>query len=124
MISAKIGFRNLTRNRWRSGLTLGGIALSVAFMVWIQGFMEGWMGAMVQGATAVETGQVQVHTRAFADNPRVYRTFTADAKMLGEVSGVEGVVAVSPRVRLNGLIGHEQKSQVGRIFGVDPTLEA
>ncbi len=40
MISAKIGFRNLARNRWRSGLTLGGIALSVAFMVWILGFME------------------------------------------------------------------------------------
>jgi len=124
MISAKVGFRNLARNRWRSGLTLGGIALSVAFMVWILGFMEGWMGAMVQGATAVETGQVQVHTQAFADNPRVYRTFHSDPQVLGAVSGVDGVVAVSPRVRLNGLIGHEEKSQVGRIMGVDPTLEA
>ncbi len=124
MISAKIGFRNLARNRWRSGLTLGGIGLSVAFMVWILGFMEGWMGAMVQGATAVETGQVQVHTQAFADNPRVYRSFTADDAILETVAGVDGVVAVSPRVKLNGLIGHEEKSQVGRIFGVDPTLEA
>ena len=124
MISAKIGFWNLDRNRWRSGLTLGGIGLSVAFMVWILGFMEGWMGAMVQGATAVETGQVQVHTRAFADNPRVYRSFTVDDAIMEAVEGVDGVVAVSPRVKLNGLIGHEQKSQVGRIFGVDPTLEA
>ncbi len=124
MISARIGFRNLARNRWRSGLTLGGIGLSVAFMVWILGFMEGWMGAMVQGATAVETGQVQVHTRAFADNPRVYRSFPVDETMLEQVKAVEGVVAVSPRVKLNGLIGHEQKSQVGRIFGVDPKLEA
>lgn len=124
MISAKIGFRNLARNRWRSGLTLGGIGLSVAFMVWILGFMEGWMGAMVQGATAVETGQVQVHTQAFADNPRVYRSFPASQEMLDVVAGVDGVVAVSPRVELNGLIGHEQKSQVGRIFGVDPAMEA
>ncbi len=124
MISAKIGFRNLARNRWRSGLTLGGISLSVAFMVWILGFMEGWMGAMVQGATAVETGQVQVHTQAFADNPRVYRSFTVDDAILEAVEGVEGVVALSPRVKLNGLIGHERKSQVGWIFGVDPTLEA
>jgi putative ABC transport system permease protein len=124
MISAKIGFRNLARNRWRSGLTLGGIALSVAFMVWILGFMDGWMGAMVQGATAVETGQVQVHTRAFAENPRVYRSFSMDAGTLGDLSEIEGVVAVSPRVKLNGLIGHEEKSQVGRIMGVDPALEA
>jgi ABC-type lipoprotein release transport system permease subunit len=124
MISAKIGFRNLARNRWRSGLTLGGIGLSVGFMVWILGFMEGWMGTMVRGATAVETVQVQVHSWAFADNPRVYRSFPVDPAMLEVVKEVEGVAAVSPRVELNGLIGHEQKSQVGRIFGVDPALEA
>jgi ABC-type lipoprotein release transport system permease subunit len=123
MISAKIGLRNLARNRWRTGLTLGGIALSVAFMVWILGFMEGWMDIMVQGATAVETGQVQVHTRAFADNPRVYRSFPVDARMLESVRGVEGVEGVSARVKLNGLIGHERKSQVGRLLGVHPTLE-
>ena len=124
MISGKIGFRNLARNRWRSGLTLGGIALSVAFMVWIIGFMEGWLGTMTRGATAVETGQVQVHTAGFADKPRVYRSFPLDQRMLGVVGAVDGVVAVSPRVRLNGLVGHEEKSQVGRIFGVDPALEA
>lgn len=124
MISAKIGFRNLARNRWRSSLTLGGIAISVAFMVWILGFMEGWMGTMVQGATAVETGQIQVHTRAFTENPRVYRSFSLGDGLIDRVTEVDGVLAVSPRVRLNGLIGHEEKSQVGRIFGVDPTLES
>jgi ABC-type lipoprotein release transport system permease subunit len=124
MISAKIGLRNLSRNRWRSGLTLAGIGVSVAFMVWILGFMEGWMGTMVEGATAVETGQVQIHTRAFADNPRVYRSFSAPDSLLQIVARVDGVVSVSPRVKLNGLIGHEQKSQVGRILGVDPEMEA
>ncbi|MGD8361646.1 MAG: ABC transporter permease [Gemmatimonadota bacterium] len=124
MISAKIGFRNLTRNRWRSGLTLGGIAVSVAFMVWILGFMEGWLGAMVRGATAVETGQIEVQKASFADNPRVYRSFTATTAMLDTVARVPGVKAVSPRVRLNGLVGNEEKSVVARIFGVDPTKEA
>jgi ABC-type lipoprotein release transport system permease subunit len=124
VISAKIGIRNLARNRWRSGLTLGGIALSVAFMVWIIGFMEGWLGTMIRGATAVETGQVQIHTAGFADKPRVYRSFTVSREMLETVAGVDGVVAASPRVKLNGLVGHEEKSQVGRIFGVDPILEA
>lgn len=124
MISAKIGFRNLARNRWRSGLTLGGIAVSVAFMVWILGFMEGWMGEMVRGATAVETGQVQVHTVAYAESPRAYRSFPLDQALLDTVRAVPEVVAISPRVRLFGLIGHEEKSQVARIMGVDPSLEA
>jgi len=123
LISAKIGFRNLARNRWRSGLTLGGIAISVAFMVWVLGFMDGWMGTMIRGATAVETGQVEVHTVAYADNPRVYRSFPVTQEMLTTVKNVDGVVAVSPRVKLNGLIGHEERSQVARIMGVDPALE-
>lgn len=124
MISAKVGLRNLARNRWRSGLTLGGVAVSVAFMVWVLGFMDGWMGEMVRGATAVVTGQVQVTTRAFADNPRVYSSFPASVAMLEKILAVDGVEAVSPRLELNGLVGHERKSQVARIFGVDPDLEA
>ncbi len=124
MILAKIGLRNLARNRWRSGLTLGGIALSVAFMVWILGFIEGWMGEMVRGATSVATGQVQVSTRGFVDNPRVYRSFPADSTLLARIVAVDGVEAASPRVILNGLVGHERKSQVAQILGVDPELEA
>jgi len=124
MISAKIGFRNLARNRWRSGLTLGGIAISVAFMVWILGFMEGWMGEMVRGATAVETGQVQINTVAFAESPRAYRSFALNQELLDKVRSVEDVESVSPRISLFGLIGHEEKSQVARIMGVDPRLEA
>jgi ABC-type lipoprotein release transport system permease subunit len=37
---------------------------------------------------------------------------------------VEDVESVSPRISLFGLIGHEEKSQVARIIGVDPRLEA
>jgi ABC-type lipoprotein release transport system permease subunit len=123
MISAKIGFRNLARNRWRSSLTLAGIAISVAFMVWILGFMEGWLVEMVRGATAVETGQVQVHTAAFAESPRADRSFTLEPSMLQDLRAVDGVESVAPRIRLFGLIGHEEKSQVAQIMGVDPILE-
>lgn len=124
MTSATIGLRNLARNRWRSGLTLGGIAVSVAFMVWILCFMEGWMFTMVRGATAVETGQVQIHTAAWAENPRVDRSFTLDAEMLRTLEALPDVEAVSPRIRLYGLVGHEEKSVVARIIAVDPAREA
>lgn len=124
MIAVRVGLRNLARNRWRTGLTLGGIALSVAFMVWILGFMEGWMTAMVRGATAVTTSQVQVHTAAYAGSPRAYRAFPVDDALLATVRGVEDVVAVSPRVRLFGLVGNERTSQVATLLGVDPALEA
>jgi len=121
--SLKLGLRNLARNRWRSGLTLAAVAVAVGLMVWSLSLYEGWIQAMVRGATAVETAQVQVHTAGYVDQPRAYRGFRLDAPELASVRRVPGVVAASPRVELHGLVGNEQRSQVARILGVDPELE-
>jgi ABC-type lipoprotein release transport system permease subunit len=124
MLAIRLGFRNLARHRWRTALTLAGIALSVALMVWSLAFIEGWLGQMVRAATSVDTGQLQVQTAGWADTPRPYHSLAVDAELLGAVRSVEGVVEVSPRVELYGIIGHEQRSQVGRIVGVHPDLES
>lgn len=123
MISVKLGIRNLTRNRWRSALTLAAVAVSVALMVWTLAFYEGWLQEMVRGATAVELAQVQLHTASYVESPRVYRSFPLNDDMLDEIAEVDGVVAMSPRVKANGLLGNEARSQVVRIMGVDPVRE-
>jgi ABC-type lipoprotein release transport system permease subunit len=123
VISAKLGIRNILRNRWRTGLTLAAIAVAVALMVWTLAFYDGWLVQMVRGATAVETAQVQVHTAAYVDQPRVYRTFVASDSLLSTIARVPDVVAISPRIEAFGLLGNEQRSQVVRILGVDPTRE-
>lgn len=124
MISAKLGLRNLTRNRWRSGLTLAAVAVAVGLMVWTLAMYEGWINQMVRGATAVETGQVEVHTAGYVESPRIYRAFAPDSGMLRRIMAVGNVRAISPRVKAVGLIGNEQRSQVVQIKGVDPQLEA
>ncbi|MCO4763115.1 MAG: ABC transporter permease [Myxococcales bacterium] len=116
--------RNLLRNGWRSGLTAGGIALSVAMMIWTVAMMDGFVGAMVNGATAVELGQLQIHRADYAERARAERSFPADAKLIAAVTGVPGVEAVSPRVKLWGLMGNEKRSRVTRIVGVDAAVEA
>lgn len=124
MISFKLGLRNLARNRWRSALTLAAVAVAVGLMVWTLALYEGWIDQMVRGATAVETGQVQIHTAAYVDQPRAYRSFAVDDALFERVRSVPEVRALSPRVELNGLVGNEERSQVARILGVDPELEA
>lgn len=124
MLSVRLGARNLARHRWRTGLTLAGIGVSVALMVWTVAFMDGWMDQMVVAATAVETGQLEVQTAGWADKPRPYESFAVDDSLLNVIRSVPGVAALSPRVELYGLVGHERRSQVARIVGVDPDLEA
>ncbi|MFW6192039.1 MAG: ABC transporter permease [Gemmatimonadota bacterium] len=123
MTAVKLGLRNLARNRWRSGLTLGAVAVAVGLMVWSLAMYEGWIQAMVQGATSVETAQVQVHTVGYVDRPRAYRGFDLEPGLLESIRAVPGVVAVSPRVELQGLVGDERRSRVGRVLGVDADLE-
>lgn len=123
MLSVRLGSRNLARQRWRTGFTLAGIGVSVALMVWTLAFMEGWMDQMVVAATAVDTGQLEVQTAGWADKPRPYESFAVNDSLLELIQSVPGVAAASPRVELYGLVGHERRSQVARILGVDPDLE-
>src|SRR3990172_6534304 len=123
LIALKLALRNLLRNRWRSTLTLAAVAVAVGLMVFTLGMYDGWMDEMVRGTTAVETGQVQVHTAEYVENPRVYESFAADSALIGRVRSVSGVTAVSPRVKAYGLIGNEERSQVARILGVVPEVE-
>lgn len=124
MIALKLAVRNLARNRWRSGLTLGGVAVAVALLVWLLSFYEGWIAEMVRGATSVRTGQLQIQTAAYADQERIYRSFEVDPGMLEAVEAVEGVVAASPRIAAAGIVGNERRSRVAQIMGVDPEREA
>lgn len=123
VITLRLGLRTLVRNRWRTGLTLAAIAASVGLMVWLLAMYEGWMVAMVRGATAVEMAQVQVHAPGYVDQQRIYEAFDYDDHLLDRVRAVKGVEAISARVQAFGLVGNEARSQVARVLGVDPRLE-
>lgn len=124
MISFKLAVRNLARNRWRSALTLGGVAVAVALMLWTLAFYEGWIAEMVRGATAMETGQVQIQSAAWAEEARVYQSFTVDDELLARIEAVPTVEVASPRIVGHGLLGNERRSRVARLLGVDPEREA
>lgn len=123
LIAARLALRNLRRNRWRSALTLAAVAVAVGLMVWTLGMYDGWIDEMVRGTTAVETGQIQVHTAEYVENPRVYESYPADSTLMQRLRAVPGVTAVSPRVKAYGLVGNEDRSQVARILGVIPEAE-
>jgi ABC-type lipoprotein release transport system permease subunit len=124
VISFKLAVRNLFRNRWRSALTMGGVAVAVALMLWTLAFYEGWIAEMVRGATAMETGQVQIQTAAWAEEGRVYQSFPSSDELLALIESAPGVEVASPRVVGHGLIGNEQRSRVARLLGVDPDRES
>lgn len=120
----KLAWRNLARNRWRSILTAGGVAVAVGLMVWTMAYMEGFFGAMVRGATALDTGQAIVQRQDYVEDPSIHEAFDLQGRLLDQIEQTEGVRAASPHVNLYGLVGNEKRSQVARVVGVDAAREA
>src|SRR5690554_667048 len=119
-----LALRNLMRNRWRSLLTAGGVALAVAMMIWTVSFLDGWMGAMVRGTTALDSLQVKIERADYVEEPAIYRSFEMSPAGVQTLEEQAGVSAVSMRVRLFGLLGDERRSQVAQVIGVEPGREA
>lgn len=119
----KLAWRNLARNRWRSILTAGGVAVAVGLMVWTMAYMEGFFSTMVRGATSLETGQALVEREDYVDEPAIYEAFTVDDALLDRIDATQGVSASAPRVNLYGLVGNEKRSQVAKVLGVDARRE-
>jgi putative ABC transport system permease protein len=120
----RLGLRNLLRNRWRSGLTLAGVAVAVAMLIWSQGLMEAFFATMVESATAVELGDVRIESQAHARDGSVFDAFPVNDTLLQRVRAVPGVRAVTPRLLAFGLLGHATRSQGTMVLGVSPRGEA
>jgi ABC-type lipoprotein release transport system permease subunit len=119
----KLAMRNLTRHRWRSLMTAGGVAVAVGMLIWTVCFTHTFSVAMIQGATAVDVGQVQIHSEAYIEKPSLYHAFPVASADLDRVRALPAVAGASPRVHAFGLVGHEARSQVARVIGVDAVHE-
>ncbi|MBN2573640.1 MAG: ABC transporter permease [Deltaproteobacteria bacterium] len=120
----RLALRNLARNRWRSGLTLGGVAVAVAMLIWSDGLMEAFLVTMTESATAMQLGDLRIESEAHAHDSSVYNAFTASPALLESVRRVPGVRTVAPRLLTFGLLGHKTRSQGALVLGVDPAIEA
>lgn len=120
----KLAIKNLFRNRWRTALTLGGIAVAVALMVWSHCLMDGMRAQMIAGATGVNLGQAQIHTSGYIERPSIYEHFADEGELFSQLESLSGVKGVAPRVHVFGLIGHETESVVAAISGINPVREA
>lgn len=119
----KLAWRNLERNKWRSGLSIAGVSVAVALLVWTLAYMEGFVAELIRRATNTELGQVQVHLPEYVERPQIFHSWALDDEKRAQVEELEGVVAIAPRVRAFGIIGHEKRSLVAQVTGVVPEEE-
>jgi ABC-type lipoprotein release transport system permease subunit len=125
----RIGWRNLGRNRRRSVLTAGGLAVGYCGVVVLAGLTDGMVGEMLRNGTGVLSGQIQIHAPDYLPDRNIHRTIggrdgTDVAQLIDETERQPGVEAATPRVYAGGLVSTGGATTGATLIGIDPAREA
>lgn len=122
-MNTRLAFRNIFRNRWRSLLTAGGIATAVGMLIWVNCMNEGFIDLMVENAISKQLGDVQLQSAEYIEEPSIFHAMDGDEVALDAIRQTVGVEGASARIYGFALVGHERRSVVGQLIGVDPAAE-
>ncbi len=124
----RIGWRNLARHRKRTVLTALGLAVGYFAVIFMIGWAEGLTAEMVENATGLVSGQIEIHDDEYRPERSLYDTIggrdgTDIARLLDGIAADAGVVAAAPRVYAGGLVSSGESTSAGMLMGIDPTRE-
>ena len=124
----RIGWRNLGRHQTRTTITALGLGVGYFAVVFIVGWSEGIVAEMVENATGLVSGQIEIHGAEYRPERSLYNTIgghdgTDVNALIRTVSADPAVLAAAPRVYAGGLISSGESTSAGTLMGIDPELE-
>lgn len=125
---SRIAWRNVWRNRRRTVITVGALAIGFVASTIMIGLSEGIVAQMIENGTDLLTGQVQVYQEGYKPERSLYTTLggpdgTDVSALLDLVESRPGVLAAAPRVYAGGLISSGPETRGSLLMGVDPERE-
>ena len=107
----KLAMRGLARNRRRSLITIAAIAIGLAGLVFLWGYIDGINRQMIANITSYLTGHVQVHQKGYHDDPTLDLAFDGPEGVAVLVRAQPGVAAVAPRIEGEALASGPEKTR-------------
>ncbi len=83
----------------------------------------GTYAAMVDNATRLLDGHLQLQRRGYLDDPRIENAIDGVSEQIRKVRNVPGVVTATPRIAAFVLISGNDRSYGAQLLGVDPVGE-
>lgn len=117
----RYAWRNLWRNWKRTAITLGAVVSSAVILIIIYALVEGMVMQMVNNATNLNIGEVQVHAPEYREKRSFYNAIE-NAEAVAAAAEEEGGEAAKRSYGF-GLVAQETKSAGARFWGVWPEDE-
>lgn len=94
----KIAWRNVGRNKRRTALAAGAIALGQLTLVFVNGLMAGWFDSMLRTLTGPLVGHVQIHHADWREERAMDLYIDGFDQVRSDIESIPGVQRVVPRV--------------------------
>ena len=120
---SRLAWRNLWRNYRRTLIMLLAIVLGVWAMIFMTALLRGMVDDMVKQGVNTLPGHVQVHAKAYRDDPSVMHSLPAPDQALLDVLNSEQVMAWSSRIKVPAMISSEYDNAGVSLIGIDPEGE-
>lgn len=118
-----IGWRNLWRNKRRSLVVIFSIALGIFVMLFSAGLMNGMNNQLVENTISTSLGHISIQRKGFQDDMKLQNSFVPYQNLTETLNGIPGIIAHSPRIKLEGMLRSSEASKGILIMGIDPERE-
>jgi len=123
MLSIKLAWRNIWRNKRRTLITVTSIAVAVLLSAVMRSMQEGQYKDMIDTTVGSFSGYAQVHANGYWDDKTLENSFVATDSLLNILKESKGVTAVVPRIESFALGAGKQQSRPLMIIGIDVKSE-
>ena len=118
-----IAYRDLGRNRRRSGLTMLAVALGLAVLILMSGYIAGMVDSSISDSILLNSGHVQVRAESYEVEKASLEwqdLLDNGDELLASAAGIEGVKAVAPALWASGFLNTADETIGVRVTGIDP----
>ena len=120
----KLAWKNVWRNRLRSGIMVAAMVFGLLGVILMVGFIKAMTDNMLENAIKYQTAHLQIHHPDFLVNEELDAWLPQAEAMAEEIRGIPGVEGVTVRHVVDGMLASAASTRGVRINGIIPTEEA
>ncbi len=120
----KIAWRNLWRNKLRTGVLLVSIILGLWGSMFFMGLMQGMNRVRISSSINTYLSHIQIHNKSYIEDPVLENFIDTPGAYTDFLLGQEQVKAFSPRLITDAMVSSSKGSFPIKLIGIDPTAEA
>jgi ABC-type lipoprotein release transport system permease subunit len=123
MLSIKLAWRNIWRNKRRTIITTLSIVVAVFLSAVTRSTQEGQYDNMIRNTVGTFFGYIQIHQDGYQDNPTLDNSFEATDSLYSVVESQNSITDIVPRIESYALVATTEQSRPAMIMGIDVQAE-